>query len=311
MPRARRVAASLALAYIVLCCAYIIASSALATRFAHASVERLAAVEKVKGVAFVAITGIGFYFIALRLLRRVEERQDALTRSREALVTAERRALAGVFASSIAHDMNNILTVAGANAAELADATSSPAARAATAEQLDQALRDLSVLTRRLLAIGRHGSEGAFCETHLLPLAQRTIELAHTHAALRGARIAASGDATVAIPADPGMIGQLLLNLLLNAGEATDGHGRVDVVVRRGEPGAILEVHDDGPGVPEDARERIFEPFATTKAHGSGLGLVSVRAVAERHGGTVEVAKSEIGGALFRVRLAGAPVAGR
>jgi signal transduction histidine kinase len=66
---------------------------------------------------------------------------------------------------------------------------------------------------------------------------------------------------------------------------------------------AALEVADDGPGLSQEAREHLFEPFFTTKPNGTGLGLPTSRRFVEAHGGTIDVARSDLGGALFRVRL--------
>jgi two-component system sensor histidine kinase HydH len=66
---------------------------------------------------------------------------------------------------------------------------------------------------------------------------------------------------------------------------------------------ACIEVHDNGPGIPDDAKEAIFEAFYTSKPDGLGLGLVSVKVCADAHHGSVEVFRSDLGGAAFRVRL--------
>jgi len=95
----------------------------------------------------------------------------------------------------------------------------------------------------------------------------------------------------------------MLLNLILNAADATHGRGRIDVRLRRAEDMAILEVNDDGPGVPAERRGAIFDAFYSSKAHGTGLGLLTVKVTAEEHGGAVEVETSDLGGACFRVRL--------
>ena len=65
----------------------------------------------------------------------------------------------------------------------------------------------------------------------------------------------------------------------------------------------FVEVNDDGPGIPERDKAAIFDAFYTSKPHGLGLGLVSVKVCAEAHGGSVEVFRSDLGGAAFRVRL--------
>jgi two-component system, NtrC family, sensor histidine kinase HydH len=100
---------------------------------------------------------------------------------------------------------------------------------------------------------------------------------------------------------------QVLLNLVLNAVQALPPGGRVLVRARTlsqsGERLVAIEVHDDGPGVPEELRERIFDPFFTTRADGTGLGLAVCSHVVGRHGGDIGVSQSELGGACFTVHL--------
>ncbi|HUG42441.1 MAG TPA: ATP-binding protein [Longimicrobiales bacterium] len=110
---------------------------------------------------------------------------------------------------------------------------------------------------------------------------------------------------------DPGLIDQLLWNLVENAIKFTPPGGRVDVRVTEAEGEVILEVRDTGPGLPEDALERVFERFyradaARTPAgdaSGTGLGLSIVRAITEVHSGVVRARNAAVGGAVFRVTL--------
>jgi len=99
-------------------------------------------------------------------------------------------------------------------------------------------------------------------------------------------------------------LSETLVNLLLNAREATEGKGRVDVSVRPGEENClIITVSDDGPGIAEEHVARVFEPYYTTKKHGTGLGLAIVKQNAEIYNGTVHV-ESELGkGARFVLQL--------
>lgn len=96
-----------------------------------------------------------------------------------------------------------------------------------------------------------------------------------------------------------------LQNLVRNAVEASDERGiAISAAHDPGDPSAVLvTVTDRGPGVPAEQRERIFEPYVTTKAGGTGLGLALVRQTVVAHGGRVEVAAAEGGGAVFRVHL--------
>jgi len=121
--------------------------------------------------------------------------------------------------------------------------------------------------------------------------------------------------AKVATPVriDAMMLKRGLDNLVRNAVQAIraarpGGEGRVVVVTRVLGNEATLEVSDDGPGVPEADRARVFDPYFTTKEEGTGLGLAIVKKVVLEHGGEIECEASPTGGALFRIRL---PLAGR
>lgn len=121
----------------------------------------------------------------------------------------------------------------------------------------------------------------------------------------------ASG-ATVLVECPPDLHAQLdvegmqraLLNLAQNAVQAVpEGAGQVRLRASADDETLVLEVEDDGPGIPEDKRELIFTPFFTTKQKGTGLGLALVKKCVENHGGTIVVETGPTGGALFRIRL--------
>ena len=102
-------------------------------------------------------------------------------------------------------------------------------------------------------------------------------------------------DADLQLDADPDLLAQALINLLRNAAQASKG--RVRLAMRPG----VIEVEDDGPGVPAAVRGDIFLPFFTTRPSGSGIGLNLVRQIAVAHGWRVEVDTGALGGALFRL----------
>jgi signal transduction histidine kinase len=111
-------------------------------------------------------------------------------------------------------------------------------------------------------------------------------------------------DEGLTLDADPDLLAQALLNLLRNAAQASDREGRRHValrMLRQGEE-AVIEVEDDGPGIPEPVARDIFLPFFTTKEGGTGIGLHLVRQVVVAHGGQVEAGAGTMGGALFRLR---------
>jgi signal transduction histidine kinase len=129
----------------------------------------------------------------------------------------------------------------------------------------------------------------------------------------------------VALPADLPLVGadqyqltQVFCNLLINAYEALEGRGRIDISARVANtsaegallpdghqpvPTIVVDVADDGPGMPPDVAEKIFNPFFTTKAQGSGLGLAIVRKIVDAHEGRIDMTTADGRGTRFRVTL--------
>jgi len=102
---------------------------------------------------------------------------------------------------------------------------------------------------------------------------------------------------------DAEMIRACVVNLLLNAAQAMSGHGRIRVLVSRRNGAAEIAVRDSGPGIPEEIRDQVLEPFFTTKARGGGLGLPIAKRTAELHGGSLTVDCPADGGTLVTVSL--------
>ncbi len=113
----------------------------------------------------------------------------------------------------------------------------------------------------------------------------------------------------LSVEADEQLLRQALFNLLLNAIQAVDGSGEIQVSAeRRNATEAVLEVRDNGPGVPPDRRTEIFKPYFTTQKSGTGLGLAVVQQIVLAHGWEVECLANEPRGAIFRIshlKLAG------
>ena len=107
---------------------------------------------------------------------------------------------------------------------------------------------------------------------------------------------------------DPELLKQVLLNVALNAVQATGGGGRIGISVRREGGGAVIEVSDEGEGIREENLERIFDPFFSTKVKGAGLGLAIASRIMEAHRGFIRV-RSELGmGSVFELHFPPATV---
>ena len=173
---------------------------------------------------------------------------------------------------------------------------------ATNARKLDRLLKDLLDIDR----LNRGIVEPQLRVTDVGALARRTIESLEQ---LAGRDVVSHAEAVV-IAVDPPKVERIVENLLLNATRHTPTDRRIWVRVEPWEGGALISVEDDGPGVPEDLRDEIFEPFrqgptASPHAPGTGIGLSLVGRFAEMHGGRAWVTEREGGGASFRVFLPG------
>ena len=113
-------------------------------------------------------------------------------------------------------------------------------------------------------------------------------------------RVDVGGD-PLAIEADEQLLRQVLFNLLLNSIQAAGENGKIDIVVQRRASEAVLEIRDDGPGVPPERRQEIFKPYFTTHQKGTGLGLAVVQQIVLAHGWEIACLANEPRGAIFRV----------
>ena len=102
---------------------------------------------------------------------------------------------------------------------------------------------------------------------------------------------------------DPELLKVVFQNLLLNAAQAMHFDGRISVELHRSGDTVFTDIRDAGSGIPPDVRSKLFTPFFTTKARGTGLGLATVRRIVESHGGQVEVLRSGHEGTTMRVAL--------
>jgi len=135
---------------------------------------------------------------------------------------------------------------------------------------------------------------------------RQSVALVTSQARKQGVEIHTAVEETIPLIGDETLLKQLLLNLLLNAIQAMPDGGEVAVSARavpppRGESaergGALIEIADTGPGIPEDLLEKVFDPFFTTKSGGTGLGLSICYGIAERHRGEIEIdSRTDTGG---------------
>ncbi|MCG3134665.1 MAG: Adaptive-response sensory-kinase SasA [Planctomycetes bacterium] len=246
------------------------------------------------------------------LARDITERVSAEARQ----IHQERLSVLGEAAAVMAHELNNPLAairlyaqMAGQGAASGADVR----------EHLDVIVRNTQSCERaiRELLDYAHGSAPEFAEVDVRAVVEDAARFVRPLAERSRVSVALLPGPEPVVSGDEIQVRQVFVNLVMNAVQAMSGSGggRIEVAISEDAGHAVVDVCDDGPGIPEAARGRVFEPFFTTKSRGqgTGLGLPTARRIAELHGGGVELVESRPGRTVFRVRIrrnAAAPVPG-
>ncbi len=238
-----------------------------------------------------------------RLLAELCQRLEELRRAQDYLVRSEKLAATGRLAASVAHEINNPLEGIKNFLALLSrrlppDDPNQELVRlvAVGFERIHNTVRQMLSFSREHEAARHPCNLREVVETALSLLRNRLVaEHVETHVDLAG---------DLQVLASPPQMEDVLVRLFLNAAEAMAGRGGLLEVRGRQEGGQVrLSVRDTGPGIPEEIRERLFEPFVTTKRNGSGMSLWSCYGIISEHGGTIEV-ESEAGrGTTFTIVL--------
>ncbi|HEX6666552.1 MAG TPA: HAMP domain-containing sensor histidine kinase [Solirubrobacterales bacterium] len=232
---------------------------------------------------------------------------DAARAEREGAMQKQRE-----FVADASHELRTPLTSVLANL-ELLQASLGGANQAEDREMVDSALRSsrrMSRLVGDLLLLAR-ADAGRLGQRRRCDLAEVAGEAAAEAAPLMGdRRLIVDNNRPLRVEGNSDELHRMVLNLLDNAAHHTPAGTQVELRLCEQDGDAIVEVGDDGPGIPAPMRAQIFDRFVrgegpsdTATGPGTGLGLAIVSAVAESHGGSVEALESDSGGALFRARI--------
>ena len=246
------------------------------------------------------------------LMRDVSERRRLEDQGRDVynqLLQAEKLAALGQTVSGVAHELNNplatILTWSERLAARPLDDITKRGIDTilSESERAAKIVRNLLTFSRK-----RHTTRSTF---DLNQVVRETLALrAYEQQVSNITTIEALASGLPQVFADPHQLKQVLLNLIINAEQAMlSAHGRGSLITRTwydpDHESVVLEINDDGPGVPDDVQSKIFDPFFTTKAvgKGTGLGLTVAYAIVQDHGGRIRVESLPAQGASFYVEL--------
>ncbi|MCC6763933.1 MAG: hypothetical protein IT293_04640 [Deltaproteobacteria bacterium] len=243
----------------------------------------------------------------LALLAERAETAAVLDETRRMVQRSTRLSTVGTLAAELAHEIRNPLVAVQTFLQILPERLDDPEVtidlRAVALNELQRVAR----LLNELLGMAR-ASVTSFAATDLELLVEQVVRLLQVSARKKDVTLERRGDVLPVGAADASRLKQALVNLVLNAIQASPVGKTVWVETRAAAeavdaPHVEVVVRDQGPGVAPDLRERVFEPFVTTKENGTGLGLSVTRQIVTDHGGTIAIDSGPAGGAVFAVRI--------
>ncbi len=239
------------------------------------------------------------------IARRLSETLEEMKLLEEQLIRSGRLQALGEMTAGLAHEIKNPLASIKGAADIIADAIPPDSPRRRMVEIQRTELERLTGLLERFLAFARP-QEFVVSTVDLAVLVTDTVAFLAPQAAKKRVRFETRLE-PITLSADREKLTQLLLNILLNAVDASPEESMVTVAVERRRKGkneyVCIAVADRGPGVAQEIRDKVFNPFYTTKPHGTGLGLSIAARIADQHSGFIEVDDAPGGGAVFRIYL--------
>lgn len=232
-----------------------------------------------------------------------------ITRANHALIESERLATIGRMASSVSHDLRHYLSAIYANSEFLASDKLPAADRAEVLAEIRAAVDGTTEMLESLLMFGRTGAT-LRSQQSIAALAERALSMVRTHPDAAGVALTLRTETPAGSKAlvDAKQIERAIYNLLLNACEAPrkpSVTATVEITVMSGEKEIVIEVSDNGEGIPDSIRATLFQPFVSEGKHkGSGLGLTLTQSIAAEHGGSVALVSSRPGETVFRMTIA-------
>jgi two-component system NtrC family sensor kinase len=244
------------------------------------------------------------------MLASLREQRATLASQSERLQRAERLATIGRLAAGVAHEVGNPLAaIVGYTDLLLGEPSIDEPSRDLLVRVAGQTQR-IQTIVAQLLDYSRP-AKPQIERFPAVARAQEVVALLRADPRCAGVRLEVEGDAKLEAFADPSLVEQILINLVLNgaraAREGGDGQPRVELRVHTIDGALMIDVHDNGAGVPEHVRPRLFEPFFTTRGagEGTGLGLAISQGLAEGMDGSLVLIDESVdgSGATFRLRL--------
>jgi signal transduction histidine kinase len=236
-----------------------------------------------------------------------DEMRQNLQKTQQRLLEAEQFATIGRMASSISHDLRHPLTAIMANAEFLSEDNLNQSQRGELYKEVRLAVERMTDLIESLLEFSRTRESLHLVRGNVEEAIERAVQMARARPEFEGIAISVGcdGGRECWFEFDSKKLQRVFDNLLVNACEAVSRNaGRIEVMLRERPKGLDIRFEDNGPGVPESIRDRLFMPFVSFgKERGTGLGLAVAQKIMQEHGGSIVLESSAPGSTVFKLFL--------
>ena len=252
------------------------------------------------------LTEIVFYFaialLAGGLVQREFRSQQKAEDMRLQLERSHKLSLVGQIAAGMAHEIKNPLASIKGAVEILCDNSTAEQDRAEFKSIVAKEVKRINVSITDFLEFARP-SQTKMIALNLADIVQSCLKQVQAQAGKRDINIVSDLVDPVQVMADEEKIHQVLLNLLLNAVDASSDGSTINVTLEPDADTALISIEDSGEGISQENVARIFEPFFTTKSSGTGLGLAIAKNIVDRHGGSINLRNAAAGGAVANLSL--------
>ncbi len=243
------------------------------------------------------------------LTQSFDRMRHTLQSAQEELLQSERLATIGRMASTISHDLRHSLTTILAYAEFLSEGTLRESRRVEYYQEIRKAVDQMTDQIQALLEFSRSKTVYRPVSANIAEVIEHAVHAVKASPEFNGIQVVTSFEGSTEGQFDCGSMERVFHNLVLNACEAVPpDSGRIEVSTRQTDEGLEVRVADNGAGIPEEIRDRVFQPFVTAgKDNGIGLGLAVVQKIVQDHGGQVGVESTGGNGTILRITLPASP----
>ncbi|MFZ5571553.1 MAG: sensor histidine kinase [Thermodesulfobacteriota bacterium] len=242
------------------------------------------------------------------LVENIGQTRAKLVESQTHLIQSEKLAMVGKLAAGVAHSVRNPLTSVKMRLFTLERSLRLTPTQKEDLDVISEEIRHIDTILRNFLEYSRppklkmHPASPSDVVDMTLQLLRHRFDSYRTEVQVK--RIGRLPEISI----DTDQLKEVLVNLLVNACEAMGEGGMIQIVEETGlrenlGAVALIQIHDNGPGIPETLQEKVFQPFFSSKEEGSGLGLSIAKRIIEEHGGEIDVRPGEGAGATFVIAL--------